>query len=103
MIGRATFRVGDVNYEIEVEEKDVKDTLLNLIVLSNPPLYNPITKNGDPRKFKLDARKDKDGNVYINCVDKTDGSASSLGTFKSGGYFWKPFERWQDKKEEGSK
>lgn len=98
MIAKANFKVGGVVYQFEVEEKDEIDTLHKIIVLTNPPRRCGECGNIDKEKFYLTTNKDQEGNTYVNlkCVC---GARSKLGQYKSGGFFWHKFEKWEKKLE----
>jgi len=63
---QVAFKIGGVDYRLEVDEKDEMDSLHKGIVLGNPPRYCQECKQGE--EFKLDTNKDKEGNTYINVV-----------------------------------
>lgn len=92
MIAKARLTVGGTEFIFEIEEKDEKDTLNKIITLGNPPRV--CTMCGEVGKMKFTTNKDKEGNIYINmkCICS---ARSSLGSYKTGGYFWKDFEKYQ--------
>lgn len=89
--------LGDVEYSLEFEEKDEMETLNKVIVLGNPPLKCDNCPNDDPKQFILQSNKDKEANIYVNVECKICGARAKLGQYKSGGYFWHKFEKWQVK------
>ena len=91
---RTQNNVGGVVYSMEFEGKDDKDSLLDAIVLSNPPKYCQCCNNTE--LFKMDANKDKDGNIYINiqCMNTNCFAKAKLGSYRAGGYFWHKFEKY---------
>lgn len=96
------FKVGGVGYEIHFEEKTDKETLNLAITLSNPPRYCQECGNaGD--LFVLDTNRDTEGNIYINmkCMKQGCYAKAKLGSYKTGGYFWHKFEKYQPEKELG--
>lgn len=86
--------VGGVVYEFQIDQAKEMDALHQAIVLSNPPRFCNECKN--PKDFKLDSNKDKDGNIYVNicCQNPSCFAKAKLGQYKSGGYFWHRFERY---------
>lgn len=90
--------MGQTTYHFEFEGSNEKEVMAKAFTFGNPPTYNKDTKNSDPNSFALGANKDKDGNIYIYVVDKKTGHKANLGTYKSGGYFWKDFEKWDGTK-----
>jgi len=100
MIVKGSFRVGGASYAVEIDEKDVKSALNQVITLTNPPFYCDVCKNNDPDRFKLVTNKDKEGNIYVSiqCINAGCFAKCNLGTYKQGGYFWrKPFEKYEKK------
>ena len=93
--------VGDVKYNIFVEDQEEVKTLHKAIVLGNPPKYCQVC--GNTKEFKMDSNKDKEGNVYVNvvCMNVSCFAKAKLGLYKTGGFFWHKFEKYeknQDKK-----
>lgn len=90
-----SFKIGDVAYQLHLEEKDEMDTMHKMAVLGNPPQYCKYLPNG---RLTLESNKDKDGNTYVNVVCKGKNAKdefqvykAKLGQYKSGGYFWHNF------------
>lgn len=94
MKAKVNFKLGNATYQLEIEEPSEMDTLHKMAVLANPPTYCDVCKN--TQHFTLDSNKDKDGNVYVNVLCKKSGcyAKAKLGQYKSKGYFWKKFEKW---------
>ena len=92
--------VGNTRYSFEVDEGDDKKTLHKAVTLGNPPRYCNVCKNST--LFSMEANKDKEDNIYINmkCLAKDCYSKAKLGSFKSGGFFWHKYEKYEPKKEE---
>jgi len=92
-------KIGDVLYTFDVSEKTDMASLHTAIVLANPPLFcnaeNEKGKCGNTENFRLDSNKDKDGNIYVNCICKKCGAKAKLGQYKSGGYFWHKYEHFK--------
>ena len=85
-------KIGDTQYKFHVDEKDPKEALLSASVFGNTPHYCHECKNTD--FFALSGNKDKESNVYISIVCKKCGAKANLGSYKSGGFFWKRFEKY---------
>lgn len=103
MIAKANLKVGNVTYQFEVDEKTELDTLHKIIVLSNPR-GKCICGNVGLENFYFTTNKDKEGNTYVNVKCAKCGARSKLGLYKTGGYFWHEFEKYEPKpKEEDAK
>lgn len=92
---RTSFLIGGVKYEFNFEEPKELDGLHKSTVLSNPKTHCNICDNAGKENFKLDSNKDKEGNTYINVLCMSCGAKSKLGQYKTGGYFWKDFEKFE--------
>ena len=88
---KATCKIGKVDYQFTIDERDEMEGLHKAAVLTNPRRKCNCCEQYDPTKFKLDSNKDKEGNVYVNIVCVC-GAKSKLGQYKAGGYFWHEFE-----------
>lgn len=93
MKGQVKFRLNDVEYTFQVEERQPIETLHVAIVLGNAPTYCNECKNVE--NFSLDSNKDKDGNTYVNCVCRKCWAKAKLGQYKAGGFFWHKFVKYQ--------
>jgi len=85
-------KIGDTDYQFDIDEKDEMEALHIAAVLGNPPNYCHECKNN--QFFKLDSNKDKDGNTYVNVVCRKCGAKAKLGLYKAGGFFWHKFEKY---------
>ena len=94
MKAKVNFKLGHSSYQLEIDEPSAMDTLHQMAVLGNPPSFCHECKNN--QYFRLDSNKDKEGNTYVNviCTAKGCGAKSKLGQYKTGGYFWRNFEKW---------
>ena len=92
MIAKVNLQYGKASYQFEIEEKDEMDTLNKIITLGNPPHYCDVCQAKEG--FYLTTNKDKEGNTYVNakCVC---GSRAKLGRYKTGGFFWRAFEKYE--------
>jgi len=81
---------------LEIDERDEMETLSKAIVLSNPPSRCQVCQATEG--FRYTSNKDKEGNVYVNVKCKC-GARSKLGRYKTSGYFWHSFEKWEPKPE----
>lgn len=97
MISKVNFKVGGTTYQLVIDEPKEMDSLHKMAVLGNPPSFCHECKNN--QFFRLDSNKDKEGNVYVNvvCTKAGCGAKAKLGQYKTGGYFWKNFEKWVPK------
>lgn len=94
--------IGGVEYTFHIEKNKELEALHEAIVLANPPQYCQECQNKE--HFKLDSNKDKDGNTYVNVLCRKCGAKSKLGLYKSGGFFWHKFEKFnKESKEEETK
>lgn len=85
---------------LEIEDRDEMETLHKAIVLSHPRKVCNACKSKGP--FFFQTNKDSEGNIYVNYVCANCGAKSKLGQYKSGGYFWRPFEKYQPKENQPS-
>jgi len=90
-----TFKVGEVSYQLNIDERGEMETLHKMIVLGNPPQYCKELPKG---RFSLETNKDQEGNIYVNMVCKGKDESgefkvykAKLGQYKAGGYFWHGF------------
>ena len=90
---RTQTKIGNTLYNMKFDGKDDMQTMHEAIVLSNPPQYCKECRNDS--EFKMDSNKDKDGNVYINVLCMKCFSKAKLGLYKSGGYFWHQFKKYE--------
>lgn len=91
MIAKTGFKMGNVSYQFEIDEKDEMESLHRAIILGNPPTVCDICQNNDSAKMKLTSNKDKEGNIYVK-VRCTCGAEAKLGQYKAGGFFWHDFK-----------
>jgi hypothetical protein len=95
---RATVKLGN-NITLEIEEREEKETLHKAIVLSSPRRVCNICGNKSGFYFVTNkATTDQGTFTYINYKCPC-GAKSGLGEYKTGGYFWKEFEKYQKEEE----
>ena len=83
---------------VEIEEKDLKETLYYAIVLTQFPKKCIC---GNTEGFYWTTNKDKENNIYINIKCPKCEARAKLGTLKGDtGYFWREFEKYEPKKAE---
>lgn len=94
MIARVQFKLGNTQYEFELEDKDSKQTIEQAIILGNPPRFCNVCENRS--FFTFTANRDKENNIYIKvkCLNKECYATADLGTYKTGGFFWHKFEKY---------
>jgi len=80
---------------LEIDERDEMETLSKAITLAGYPKKCNVC-SGD--RIWLSSNKDKEGNVYINAIC-TCGAKAKLGQYKTGGFFWHKFEKYEKKRE----
>jgi len=92
MRAKVNAKIGEATYQFEVEEQTDKETLNRIITLGNPPRKCDVCGNEEDNY--LDSNKDKEGNIYIKMVCRACKANANLGTYKTGGFFWKQYEQW---------
>ena len=90
---KAIVNLGSIT--LEIEEQNEMETLHKAIVLANPIQVCNVCNKAEGKYFT--SNKDKEGNIYVNWKCEC-GARSKLGQYKTGGYFWREFERWEGKK-----
>jgi hypothetical protein len=94
MKGQVRFKLGHTEYTFQIEEREVKETLLMMVVLGNPPQYCNECKND--KYFSLRGNRGGDkGYVYIKVHCNSCHAEATLGEYNAGGFFWKKFEKYQ--------
>lgn len=90
-------QIGTAKFTFEVEEPKELEAMNKAIVLANPPKYCGLC--GNRQYFTLDTNKDKEGNIYVNmkCLGKDCYAKAKLGSYKTGGYFWHKFVKYEGK------
>lgn len=89
MIVKTRVKIGDVEYQLEVDEPKEIEALNKAIAISEIPTYCTICKKKDTKdNFHLTTNKDKENNIYVNLKHNPCGGKVKLGSFKSGGFFW---------------
>ena len=90
-------KIGQAEYMFDIEEKNDMDSLAMAATFGNPQRKCNVC--GNYQAFKLDSNKDKDGNIYVNvvCIGESCGAKAKLGEYKTGGYFWHRFEKYEKK------
>lgn len=101
MITKATFKLGEVTYQFEVEgdQKDKKDILYQLTQMCDVPRYCHACQNKHPKADAkvLASNSDSEGNKYVKVICGC-GAQAKLGVLKNGtGTFWHDFVMWTPK------
>ena len=91
----ANLKLGQSEYQFEIDEKDELEAMHKAIVMTNPKQKCNVCNNYERDKFRFDANKDKEGNTYIKVLCRGCGATSKLGSYKSGSYFWHDFEKYE--------
>lgn len=94
---KTQLNLGGVQYTFEIEERDEMDTLHKAAVLSSPRAKCNVCEDAGLSNKKLTSNKDSEGNTYVNVVCLKCGAKSKLGQFKTGGYFWREYEKYEPK------
>jgi len=92
-------KLGSVVYRFEIDGKPDMETLHQIAVLGNPPTFCDQCGADKAEDFKLTSNKDKDANTYVNVECKKCGAKAKLGLYRSGGYFWHEFKKYEQKGE----
>ena len=87
------FKLGRAEYTLFIDEGKNMDSLHVAAVLGNPP--HRCNSCDQHEVFKLESNKDKESNIYINVLCKKCGAKAKLGQYKSGGYFWHKFVKYE--------
>ncbi len=98
MVVEANFKIGPVAYKIVVDEKNEMDSMHKAIVLANPRTYCNVCKNNQFFNFDTNKATSENGTftyIKVRCLAKDCGAESTLGQYKTGGYFWKKFEKYE--------
>lgn len=90
----AKLTLGNSEYIFEIDERDEMDALHKAVILTNPKSKCDSCGNTDVTTFRFDTNKDREGNTYNSVLCRKCGAKSSLGRYKTGGYFWKPYEKY---------
>jgi len=88
------------NLKIEIEAEDEMEVLHKGIVLSNP---RKVCNECQGKATMLISSKDTEGNTYVNNLCLNCGARSKLGQYKTKGYFWRDFEKWERKLDKSEK
>lgn len=94
-------KIGTVTYELEIEEQKELETLHKAIVLASPRKTCSVCGTVGYRSKYLTTNKSTtdDGTfTYVNCKCAKCGARSKLGQYKSSGYFWNDYEKYEPKK-----
>ncbi len=99
MIVKGNLKVGGALYQFEADEKEDLLAILKVVGIVNIRQECNICNKGTPEDFQFYAYKkssDKGEFIFVK-VRCTCGAVSSLGQYKSGGYYWKDFEEFKSK------
>ena len=86
--------LGNREYVFECDEKSEMESLNKAIVLADAPTICDECKNDNPNMFKFATNKTKEGNIYVKVHCEKCGADANLGQYKTGGFFWKGFEKY---------
>lgn len=97
MIVKATVNIGGQQVQFEADEKDEMEAMHKVIALSNPHTTCNICNDQGLANKKFTTNKhtgEKGTFTFVNIKCKC-GARSSLGEYKTGGYFWKAYEKYE--------
>jgi len=92
-------QLGKAILEIDIEERNDKEAIAKALVFTQPD-YCSLCKGNNVIWIQNKANTEDGGSyVYIKrkCLNPKCLAESTLGEYKSGGYFWKPWEIYQPK------
>jgi len=103
MIIKLNRKVGAATAQIEIEEKDNKDALALMCFFSEPD-YCFLCKGTNLKWESNKAQTDQGTFTYIKrrCLNPACKATSTMGEYKTGGFFWKPFECIKNKRKSDS-
>lgn len=84
--------IGSTKYQFHIDNASEMEALHLAAVLGNPPPKCSCCGND---MTYLDSNKDKEANIYVNIVCSVCGAKAKLGQYKSKGYFWHEFKKYQ--------
>ena len=96
MIAKAIVKLGNTEYEFQADEKDPIDSLHIVIALSSIRRSCNMC-NASQEEFYFTTNKntsEKGTFTFVNVKCGKCEARSGLGQYKSGGYFWKDFEKY---------
>ena len=91
-------KVGDTEFKFIVEGRNAFEALQEAAQVSSIPDYCPFCKGDEALQLEMSKAKSEKGEftfVYIKC--KSCLAKAQIGQFKSGGVFWKRFEKYEGK------
>src|SRR3990167_6008544 len=97
-------KIGLNTMQIEIDEKNDKEALAKALVYVQPD-YCGLCKGQNVIWDSNKAKDKKSGGTFTyikrKCLNKDCLATSTLGEYKDGGYFWKPFEIYNKEERQG--
>lgn len=97
MIAKALVKLGNISYTFEADEKDPIESLHIVVALANiRKVCNLCKATQDQFYFTTNKHSGQKGTfTFINVKCGNCDGKSALGQYKTGGYFWKDFEKYE--------
>ncbi len=94
-------KIGNVGYSFQVENEKAFDVLAEASIFGDIPEKCGLCES---ENVHLNFNQTKDGFKFLKVICKDCNGRSQLGSYKTGGYFWKNFEQYTPgaKKEDSS-
>lgn len=86
--------IGGAEFIFEADEKDELETLSKVITMGNAPTSCGICESEDVHFSSNKSTSEKGTFVFVKVICKKCGARSNLGQYKTGGYFWKGWEKY---------
>jgi hypothetical protein len=87
-------QMGNTSLEVTINEKDEKEALAKAIIFTQPDICGLCKKENIVWNANKVNIKEKDTHTYIKRRCLSCGAVSVLGEFKTGGYFWKKWSKY---------
>ncbi len=94
MMITSSFRIGGVDYAVEVDDEDPKQAFQTAIFTAPRETCDVCGVVGFDTKQLVSYRTREKGFIYVKLICDC-GAASTLGEYLNGGVFWKPYEEVQ--------
>ena len=98
MIIKLKKKLGTTEYEFIMEGIKPFDVLQEAAQMSQMPDLCPLCNSDDTLELQMNKSKSEKGEftfIYVYC--KHCNAKAQIGQYKTGGIFWKPFEKYEGK------